>query len=111
MLNRSVHVNGFRVNKTYKTLPNHVKTHINQLNRRARNHYINRINRKYPTQTKATFVDTIVHQSEIIGRGFILFVLFTSALNYFYYKDITSKIEESEAEQNTNDDQNKKDTK
>ena len=47
----------------------------------------------------------VVEQSEIIGRGMVLFVLFSSSLNWMYYRNIRRALEkEKEKDQ-------KKDTK
>jgi len=50
-------------------------------------------------------IDFVTQQSEIIGRGFTLFVFFTSTLNYLYYKDLR---ESQEKEEDSRDKPNKR---
>ena len=46
---------------------------------------------QHPIKCSASLNDTMIHSSYIIGKGMILWVMFTSGINYFVYKDIGDK--------------------
>ena len=50
------------------------------------------LGRSLLTVPRASFLDTIVYQSEIIGKTLGVFVLIASSLNYLYYNDVNTKI-------------------
>jgi hypothetical protein len=72
---------------------------------RARRHNPVSLRPRTPLPTKAAAFD-IVHQSEIIGRGLGLFVLYTATLNYMHYRRIRKAVEQAKDEQKN--DKNKK---
>lgn len=47
----------------------------------------------------------LVQQSALIGKGLTLFVLFTSSLNWWLYREIRMKIEEDKKDTNKNNKQ------
>lgn len=48
---------------------------------------------------KATWADSIIESSRIVGEGLTLFVFFTCALNWVHYKQLREQIESTQNKQ------------
>jgi len=56
---------------------------------------------KYIAQ--ASWTDDLIFQSKIIGEGLTLFVLFTSTMNWWHYKQMREHYENSDEEKKDSD--------
>jgi hypothetical protein len=44
---------------------------------------------------RASLSEVLITQSALIGKGLTLFVLFTTSLNYLYYRSLRERIEDA----------------
>ena len=55
-----------------------------------------RVSRGRVIKVAASLSEILITQSALIGKGLTLFVLFTTSLNYLYYRELRKRIEERE---------------
>lgn len=63
---------------------------------------ITHVRRTIPCRA-ASLSEVLITQSELIGKGLTLFVFFTSALNYLYYRSIREDVEKLNNKEETKD--------
>lgn len=55
---------------------------------------------RYSIRTQASYATQLIEFSEVLGKSIILFVIFYSTLNWYYYKRLREDIENNENKKN-----------